>query len=287
MACEQVFLVGDLMSYPLETFDGFDCLITDPPYSAHVHENATSAGTMGEGSVGWHKRDLGFDPLDPRTRIRIAEIARRMRRWSIVFSDYEGIHHWMLDVTRNGLGPARHVRCFPWVRWSQPQKSGDRPGSHSEVVLFFHAAERMHFNASGARTHFDAKCLRAGGQTEKHPTEKPLDLMLEIVSGYSDPGNSVLDVCAGAGTTALACKLLGRDCVAVDKDAQWAARGETRLANPWGIKRDRDRAESWCVATHEEASSVPAPKAADGSDVRTWERAQRRLADVQRVAQWL
>jgi len=38
---------------------------------------------------------------------------------------------------------------------------------------------------------------------------------------------------------------------------------------------------------HAEASAVPEPKAADGSDIKTWERAQRRLADVARVAEAL
>jgi hypothetical protein len=111
--------------------------------------------------------------------------------------------------------------------------------------------------------------------------------MLSIVSAYSDPGESVVDPCAGAGTTALACRLLGRSCLALERDPVWAAAAEARVAGVLSVARDLDRAREWCATTYEEASRTPTPKAPDGSDVKTWERAQRRIADVERVAAFL
>ena len=271
---------SDFRAVPLDNFDGFHCLITDPPYSAFVHENMASHGSNGRGS---RPRDPGFTALTPRDRDVIAEIARRMSRWSVIFSDLESSAHWIGDVTRNGVAKTEYIRFVPWIRWSQPQLSGDRPPSGAEAVLHFSAPGRKHWNGPGSLTHYARRPLRGEG---KHPTEKPLDLMLDIVSWFSDPGDRVLDVCAGMGTTALACRLLGRECVALELDERWIAPATARETGALS-DRDRTRAEEWCESTHAEASARPAPKAADGSDVKTWERAQRRLADVARVAEWL
>lgn len=43
-----------------------------------------------------------------------------------------------------------------------------------------------------------------------HPTMKPVDLISELVRNSSRPGESVLDVFGGGGSTMIACELLGR-----------------------------------------------------------------------------
>lgn len=51
-----------------------------------------------------------------------------------------------------------------------------------------------------------------------HPTQKPLELVKNFVSVSSVSGNIVLDPFSGSGTTAVACKQLGIDFVAFEKD---------------------------------------------------------------------
>lgn len=275
---------ADALDLDASDLHGFDVLIVDPPYSEHVHANAVSTGTAGAGP---RDRDFGFTHLSPELRAQIALAAASVRRWSIVFSDHESTHEWRAAMHDAG---AEYVRMVPWIRWSQPQLSGDRPCTGSEAVLAFHAMSigarggrkplRKHWNGPGSLTHFDRRCMRG---VEKHPAEKPLDLMLDLVSYFSDPGDTVLDLCGGAGTTALACRLLGRSCVLVEADARWATIARGRVSGPLS-GRDEARALEWCEAVHAEALTVPTPSASDGSDVRTWERAQRRLADVATVA---
>lgn len=269
--------------------DGFghDVLICDAPYSPHVHDNCASVGVAGGEGMGAHARDLGFAALTPELRLFVAMAAACARRWSAVFSDLEGAHAWRVDAA---LAGAEYIREVPWIRWSQPQLSGDRPCSGAEAILVWHAQNigprggrkpvAKHWNGPGSLTHFERRCMR--GQ-DKHPTEKPIDLALDLVCYFSDPGELVLDLCGGAGTTAVACRLLGRNCVVVENDEQWAGFAERRVRARLS-PRDDARAKEWCVSVASEAASVPFPSAPDGSDVRTWERAQRRLADVERVA---
>lgn len=281
---------------------GADVMITDPPYSPHVHSSAISAGT---GGAGVRKRDLGFGHLTPALMTRIAEYAAQVRRWSVVFTDVESVHLWIAAMRLQGV---EYVRTVPWVRWSQPQMSGDRPPTGCECVCIFHAPRanqgggKMHWNGPGnriayrcedsgpvARTAYEAKSLRG---RDKYSCEKPLDLMLALVSDYSDPGETVFDPCAGMGTTALAGELLERHVYGLECAHEVAKAAEKRLLCAARIAfnklsaRDEERACRWLVETRDEAMKTPAPKAANGSDVKTYERAQRRLADVERLVKY-
>src|SRR6185369_14351541 len=104
------------MDYPVQVFDH---IITDPPYSRYVHK---SAATMKGGKAG--KNEFGFDHLTPALRRHICKFVAAARRWSLIYSDWESLNVWRHSL---GAAGARYVRVIPWVRWSMPQLSGDRP----------------------------------------------------------------------------------------------------------------------------------------------------------------
>lgn len=64
-----------------------------------------------------------------------------------------------------------------------------------------------------------------------HPTQKPVSCCLPIIEYSCRPGGLVLDPMAGSGTTALACKLLGRDCTLIEARQEYIAMAEHRLAD--------------------------------------------------------
>ncbi len=51
-----------------------------------------------------------------------------------------------------------------------------------------------------------------------HKAQKPLNLIKKLVVAASEPGDTILDPFGGSGTTAVACKLLERNCIIVEKD---------------------------------------------------------------------
>jgi 23S rRNA G2445 N2-methylase RlmL len=253
----------------------FDSMIVDPPYADAVHRNAVSTGS---GGAGPRKRDFAFEALTPELFRRLCSYAAQVRRWSAIFCDIESVGIWKQGLTDAGV---EYVRALPWVRWTQPQISGDRPPSGCEMVVLAHRPGRKRWNGPGSLTHFHQKALRGA---DKHPTEKPLDLALALVGYLTEPGEAVLDPCAGNGTTLLGAALLDREGVGLERNAGWAGKGSARTDAQLS-DRDAERVRRFVVDVREEASSVPEPKAADGSDVRTYERAQRRLADAARVAE--
>jgi len=228
-------------------------VITDPPYADRVHDRATSNGTAGVGPVN---RDLGFAALDGTMMADIARLIGHASRWSTVFSDLESAHLWRQAVERDvrsrafdepKLTRVDYIRSVPWVRWSQPQLSGDRPPSGAEMITMWHASGRKHWSGPGSLTAFDQKSLRG---RDKYSCEKPLDLMLSLVSWFSDVGDLVCDPCAGSGTTGLACRLLGRDCIMIERDAAACELAHTRCESPL-TERDQTRVARWVESQQE------------------------------------
>jgi adenine-specific DNA-methyltransferase len=67
----------------------------------------------------------------------------------------------------------------------------------------------------------------------KHPCEKPLDLMRQIIKSSSREGDIVLDPFIGSGTTAVAARNLGRHFIGCDISPEYVAIANKRLALPY------------------------------------------------------
>lgn len=69
------------------------------------------------------------------------------------------------------------------------------------------------------------------GRRGLHPTQKPIELMRYLVRTYTNPGDVVLDMCCGSGTTLLAAKQEGRHYIGCDREAEYVTISEQRLAS--------------------------------------------------------
>jgi site-specific DNA-methyltransferase (adenine-specific) len=65
-----------------------------------------------------------------------------------------------------------------------------------------------------------------------HPTQKPLFLIQKLIELVTNPGDLVLDPFAGSGTTALACKELGRNYICIEKEREYVDIIHQRLNTP-------------------------------------------------------
>jgi len=63
-----------------------------------------------------------------------------------------------------------------------------------------------------------------------HATQKPLRLIERLILASSVPGQVVLDPFAGSGTTAVAAKILGRNCVAIEIDEKMTEHANARVS---------------------------------------------------------
>ena len=223
--------LGDCLEV-LPTLDAVDHVITDPPYSEHVHSKSRAGSRTLDrtGFIADYSRavDFGFDPVTEALRAGIAAI--RAHRWTLVFSDVESAHLWSAALVCGGLD---YVRTGAWVKLNgTPQFTGDRPGVGFEAVTICHPKGRKRWNGGGLPalwTHAVVKNHPGQADTRLHPTQKPIGLLIEQVEQFTDPGDLILDPFMGSGTTLVAAKQLGRRAIGVELEEKWAEVAVKRL----------------------------------------------------------
>lgn len=63
-----------------------------------------------------------------------------------------------------------------------------------------------------------------------HPTQKPVALFEYLIRTYTNEGQTVLDNTAGSGTTAIAAIRSKRDWICIERDPEYAAKAQARIA---------------------------------------------------------
>lgn len=62
-----------------------------------------------------------------------------------------------------------------------------------------------------------------------HPCQLAPELLRRVVSGWSNPGDHVIDAFAGSGNMGLVCRELGRNCTLIDQSSTYCRRMAERL----------------------------------------------------------
>jgi len=133
---------------------------------------------------------------------------------------------WPANVIHDGS--AEVVGAFPE---SVSQSGGNRGAS--QIWGSAHGEqERNGFDDSGsaARFFYTAKADSDDRIGSKHPTVKPVDLMRYLCRLITPPGGTVLDPFAGTGTTGEAAWLEGFQAVLIEREAEYMADIERRMA---------------------------------------------------------
>ena len=224
-----------------------DHSIIDTPYEQHTQEHQR----RGHSRKVSKARPLDFAHLTPEDRRKYAiETVRITKRWAIAFTDHDGYAGWKRDLLDAG---ATRVQQLVWVRGTQdivgdekvlrgnkgaPQFNGEHPAAGHEVMALAHCGRgRSRWNGRGARRDGTGG-LTGGGSVyyadietlgRSHITQKPVDLLRQLVREYTDPGDLVMDGFCGSGTTFLAAKIEDRRSVGCDIDLRHAAASARRV----------------------------------------------------------
>jgi site-specific DNA-methyltransferase (adenine-specific) len=171
-----------------------DVCITDPPYSDATHKGAR--GTRGERAI------VDFASVTADEFAALAKgICAVTRRWTVMTCDWRhafGAEEAGLPVIRLGV----------WTKADPaPQFSGDRPGHGWEAVLILHPEGKKRWNGGGRPAVWHTQIVKNNGV---HPTEKPLALVRQFVTQFSDEGETILGPFMGSGTTGVAAVQAGR-----------------------------------------------------------------------------
>jgi site-specific DNA-methyltransferase (adenine-specific) len=77
--------------------------------------------------------------------------------------------------------------------------------------------------------------MNAAPQTEKkygkHPTQKPLELLMRIIRATTNEKDLILDPFVGSGTTAVAALKQNRNCIGIDTEENFLILAKKRLVD--------------------------------------------------------
>jgi site-specific DNA-methyltransferase (adenine-specific) len=120
------------------------------------------------------------------------------------------------------------IRAGIWLKKNPaPQFSGDRPGEWGENISICHNGRGMKWNGGGKSAVWIFGSPH--GDERNHETPKPVDLMMALVSDFTDPDDLVWDPYCGSGTTGVACMRLGRRFLGHEMQPHYAEIAARRL----------------------------------------------------------
>jgi len=70
-------------------------------------------------------------------------------------------------------------------------------------------------------TNYPSDVWDIAGESGLHPTQKPVELFERLIRTYTQEGDLVVDLCAGSGTTAVACERSGRRWMLVEQNTEY------------------------------------------------------------------
>ena len=108
---------------------------------------------------------------------------------------------------------------------------------------------------SAARFFYSAKADAEDRLGSKHPTVKPIDLMAWLCRLVTPPGGLVLDPFAGTGTTGLAARREGFSAILIEREGQYVADINRRLA--WARGEGRLTAQETARAEPKSVDDLP------------------------------
>ena len=229
--------------------NSIDLIFADPPYNMqlggelHRPDNSRVDGV----DDAWDKFD-NFAAYDKFTRAWLGAAKRVLKDngslWVIgsyhnifrVGSTLQDLGFWMLnDIVWRKSNPMPNFR-------------GTRFTNAHETMIWCSKSKdaRYTFNYDAMKNMNDGLQMRSdwtlplctGDERLKntmgdklHPTQKPESLLYRVMMSATKPGDVVLDPFFGTGTTGAVAKLLGRQYIGIERDAEYIAGARERIAN--------------------------------------------------------
>lgn len=211
---EATLILGDCREV-LPTLQGVGAIVMDPPYSSGGYQEAgKSAGSIGTDAVqkwGGKRPEIAADNLSTRGYMRlITDIAKATTAREIYcFCDWR---MWTSTCDALEDGFFRPRAMIVWNKLYAGMGVGWR-GQHELIAWGLRGPAKP-----TARNLGNVISIGRSGNPH-HPTEKPEELMRELVSG--NDASVILDPFMGSGTTGVACIRLGRKFIGVEIEPRY------------------------------------------------------------------
>ncbi len=204
-------------------------VITDPPYGAEVHQKDKVA-RMPDGEID--AVPIPFAQLTEEDMSSLAEyLERDCKGWALIFCQHEQVSEWRVELECKESGLVKYAVPMVWIKPdAKPNFRGHGPGvGHETIMSYWCGGGRRRWNGGGQCGVFYHNKRGRDRGPGKHPTEKPVSLMKELVRLFTNPGDTIFDPFMGAGSTGVAALELGRKFIGVEQNESYFLEAKTRL----------------------------------------------------------
>ena len=196
-----------------------DAIITDPPYGSGGFHEATKIRSQVMGIKKHRLDEIDWFPSDNMTTVGMRwlmrELCLRLDRVMnpdtslLMFTDWRMVPNLVPVIESCGF---MYRNLIVWNKKSSGQGYGFRP-QHEIIMQFVKGAAKFHSGSVGNVI----TCKRTNPNTRVHHTQKPVELLGELIKVVTKPGDTILDPFAGSSSTGEAAIKMGRNFVGIEK----------------------------------------------------------------------
>ena len=204
----------------------FDMAVIDPPYIL----NKTTGGVSKIGLVNkWQGNIKGSDKKSSILNdIKFEEWLPEVYR---VLKDNSHCYIWTNDKNLADLQKEAEkvgFRLHNILIWKKNNSTPNRwYMKNCEFILFLYKGKAKPIKNKGASQFLEYR--NKNGKEKLHPTEKPVDLIKELIYNSSNENDIVLDCFMGCGSTGVACIETNRRFYGIELDEKYFKIAEERL----------------------------------------------------------
>lgn len=118
----------------------------------------------------------------------------------------------------------KHYIPLQWYKNYSPQvlKANMKVVGNTEYAIMFYKDKLPKFRNNGAMI-FNNRPWIDDPTPNRHPTQKPVPLLKQLILQHTDPGDVVIDPCCGSASTLIAASELGRPSIGFEIDKKFIA----------------------------------------------------------------
>ena len=219
----ETLYLGDCMDIMKIIEDkSIDLVITDPPYKIETSGGGlyTQADKQYVKELNSMKDGFSEDVLD--------ELCRIMKKINIYFFCSQKQIIPLLDYF------VKKKKCnwnlLTWHKTNPVPACGNKYLTDTEFILFFREkGVKVYGNYNTKFTYYVTPLNQKDKKKYGHPTIKPQEILLNLVTNSSQEGDTVCDPFMGSGSTGVACKSLNRDFIGIEVDNNWYQIAQNRI----------------------------------------------------------
>ena len=182
----------------------------------------TSALVMS--NAEWFKYEIIWEKTMPSGVMHAKNMPLKVHEAVLVFS--RG------SIAHSGLSSAR-MKYFPEMQQGPPyQKLRKKHACKDGCAVFGNRPSHVDYLHANDGTRYPRDVVRISNSNHNsiHPTQKPVALFEYLIKTYTLEGETVLDNCAGSGTTAIACINTNREYICMELDEAYFNKAKQRIA---------------------------------------------------------